>query len=177
MRYIENGNFLKHFSHVLLFLFVLGLTSACAGIANRSSSMIEPGDKIGDILVDKGVDGQFTYGFEVACSQMQDQSSYSCNLDLGEAVNVSTGIVDSTGSGNLDQVWAKSGYQVLIDDRPVDLQAFGTIDYSHPQVGVIRFANVVISSEQPAQVTVRDSGVYDNGDPFSSTSTYIIGNP
>ncbi len=177
MRYIYYSYSMQRFLFMILVVLLSGSTAACAATGSRSTSMVEPGDKVGDVLVSKGVDGQFTYGFEVSCSQLQDQSNYSCNVSLGEAVNVSTGIFNSTGSGNLDQIWAKSGYQVFVDDRPVDLEAFGTIDYTHPQVGVIRFANVVISSERPAQVTVQDSGVYDNGEPFNSTSTYIFGNP
>jgi hypothetical protein len=61
-----------------------------------------------------------------------------------EAINVSTGLYDTTGSGNLDEVWIHSNYQMFINDGPVDLQAFGTIEYNHPQVGAIRFGNVVI---------------------------------
>lgn len=62
---------------------------------------------------------------------------------------------------------------MFTNDRPVDLQAFGTIDYNHPQVGMIRFANVVISTDKAGEITVKDSGVFDNGDPFQSTSTYV----
>jgi hypothetical protein len=90
---------------------------------------------------------------------------------------VSTGLADTTGSGNLDEIWTHSNYQMFINDRPVDLQAFGTIDYNHPQVGVIRFANVVISSNKAGEITVRDSGVFDNDDPFTSTSTYVYSKP
>lgn len=90
---------------------------------------------------------------------------------------MSTGLYATTGSSNLDEVWAHSNYQMFINDQPVDLKAFGTIDYNHPQVGAIRFGNVVIVTDKPGQITVRDSGLFDNGDPFSSTSTYVFTQP
>ncbi|HSB65494.1 MAG TPA: hypothetical protein VLD65_02895 [Anaerolineales bacterium] len=66
---------------------------------------------------------------------------------------------------------------MFINDRQVDLQAFGTIDYNHPQVRIIRFGNVVVVTDQPGEIKVRDSGLFDNGDPFTSTSNYVFSKP
>ncbi len=139
--------------------------------------MIEPGDKVGDFTVTTGKQGEFTYGFNVDCAQLESNTSYACAVKVGEIINVSTGIYDTTGKGNLDDAWSQSKYQIFIDDRPVDLQAFGTIDFNYPNVGMLRFANVVISTDKPGEITVRDTGVYDNGDAFSSTSTYNFSSP
>jgi hypothetical protein len=139
--------------------------------------MIEPGDKVGNFTITTGEQGNFIYGFSVDCSEPGAANTYTCSATTGDMINVSTGIYDTTGKGTLDEAWTNSNYQIFIDDRPVDLAAFGTIDYTHPQVGMIRFANVVITTDKPGQITVKDSGLYDNGDAFSSTSTYIYSNP
>jgi hypothetical protein len=159
---------------LLIFVFTIALSACSSGNSpsSKQDNMIEPGDKVGDFLITIGEQGKFTYGFNVTCSEPGANNTYSCTASVGDIINVSTGMYDTTGKGTLDEVWAHSNYQIYINDRPVDLQAFGTIDYNHPQVGVIRFANVVITTDKPGQITVRDSGVYDNGDAFSSTSTY-----
>jgi hypothetical protein len=162
---------------MLIFLiFVISFTSACAG-AGDVNKPIEPGDKIGNFVITTGEEGNFTYGFFVECQDMGAANTYSCNVTTGEVINVSTGLYDTTGTGNLDEIWTHSNYAMFINDRPVDLQAFGTIDFTHPQLGVIRFANVVISSDKEGEITVVDSGLYDNGDPFTSTSTYKYTTP
>jgi hypothetical protein len=171
---------MKKLTILFSILLVVGLTMACAGVGGSSgptNKMIEPGDKIGDFVITTGEQGKFTYPFSVDCSAPGSDNSYSCNAKVGDVINVSTGLADTTGKGNLDQVWSNSNYQMFINDRPVDLQAFGTIDYNHPQVGVIRFANVVIATSKAGQITVKDSGVFDNGDPFQSTSTYVYTEP
>jgi hypothetical protein len=155
---------------VFLCLFLVGsMTAACAKSADSAgdkSTMIEPGDKIGNFLIATGVQGNFTYGFNVECSEPGADNTYSCKATMGQVINVSTGLVDDTKTGKLDEVWSHSNYQMFINDRPVDLQAFGTIDYTHPQVGVIRFANVVITTNQPGEITVRDSGYMITGTPL-----------
>jgi hypothetical protein len=66
---------------------------------------------------------------------------------------------------------------MVINDRPVNPQAFSMIDYNHPQVWVIRFANVVITSSKAGEITVKGSGVFNNGNPFQSSSTYVYTEP
>ena len=139
--------------------------------------MIEPGDKIGKFLITTGVRGNCTYGFDIDCSEPGTDNTYSNKATVGQAVNVSTGLYDTTASGKVDEVWTHSKYQMFINDRPVDLHAFGTIDYTHPHFGVIRFVNVVIFASKAGEITVRDSGVFNNGEPFASTSSYVFSQP
>lgn len=162
---------LKIYAFILLLAIFL---TACTGSTRDDRQLIKPGDKLGNFLITTGVPGKFTYGFEVECSEPGEKNTYSCKAAVGEAVNVSTGLNDDTGKGDLDEIWIHSNYQMFIDDRPVDLEAFGTIEYTHPVVGVIRFANVVIMTDKPGEITVRDSGIFDNGDAFESTSTYTF---
>ncbi len=160
---------------VIIASLLLIMLSACTSKA--TTHMLEPGDKIGDFTIDKGVEGSFTYGFAVQCAGPGQDNTYTCNATVGQAVNVSSGLRDPSGSAKLDTVWTHSQYQMFINDQPVDLPVFGTIDYNHPTAGMIRFANVVISAATPGEITVRDSGVFVNGDPFSSTSTYVFTQP
>ncbi len=169
----------KKRTNVFIVLLLLILATACVGegSSGNTNKPIEPGDKIGDFVITTGQQGNFTYGFSIDCSEPGPDNTYSCNATVGEVINVSTGIADTTGKGNLDEIWTHSNYQMFINDRLVDLAAFGTIDYNHPQVGAIRFANVVISTSIAGAITVNDSGVFDNGDPFQSTSTYVYSKP
>ncbi len=163
---------------IRLVLFLALLLASCSQAAGSSSGKtIQPGDKIGDFIITTGVPGNFSYGFSIQCSQPAQGDAYTCDVPVGEVINVSTGLVDTTGKGNLDQVWAHSNYQMFINDQAVNLQAFGTVDYTHAQMGKIRFANVVISTDKPGEITVRDTGLFDNGDPFSSTSIYVYSKP
>jgi hypothetical protein len=169
---------LKRLTLIFTVLLMVGLPSACAGgVTSNTNKMIEPGDKIGDFVVTTGEQGKFIYGFSVDCPELGSNNAYLCKATVGDVINVSTGLSDTTSKGNLDEIWTHSKYQLFINDRPVDLAAFGTIDYNHPQVGVIRFANVVITANKAGEIKVKDSGIFDNGDPFTSTSTYVFGNP
>jgi hypothetical protein len=171
---------MKKLALIIAIIIILVLSVACSKSVSKARSdntLIEPGDRIGDFLITTGVQGSFTYGFDIKCSAPGTNNTYSCTATVGQVVNVSTGLYDTTGSGKLDEVWAHSKYQMFINDRLVDLKAFGTIDYTHPQVGVIRFANVVITTSKAGEIVVRDSGVYDNGNPFTSTSTYVFSVP
>ncbi len=166
---------MKKAIYISVIVVLIILLAACSpGAVSSEGKSIEPGDRIGDFTINSGVEGSFTYGFAVECSEPGQGNSYTCQAKVSEAINVSTGLRDSTGASNLDTVWKNANYQIYINDQPVDMAAFGTIDYNHPTAGVIRFANVVISTDKPGQITVGDSGVYDNGDPFSSTSTYVF---
>jgi hypothetical protein len=63
-----------------------------------------------------------------------------------------------------------------INDRPVNLKAFGSIDRQHPTVGMMRFWNVVIGADKPGEITVHSKGVV-GGDPFEDTTTYVFVSP
>jgi len=166
---------------VALFLLVFAiLATACSGTTTSTASLdalIEPGEKIGDFLITTGVQGNFTYPFDIPCTEPGENNTSNCEAPVGKAINISTGIYDKTGSGNLDQIWTKSNYQMFINDRPVDMKAFGIIEYEHPSIGIIRFANVTIIASNPGEITVRDTGLYDNGEAFESTSIYSFSSP
>ena len=170
---------MKRLALMVFILWMTGLLVACAQTKpTESSDLIRPGDLVGDFLVTTGEEGNFTYGFDVDCSEevSGQETNQSCKLEVGEIINITTGIYDDTSSGKLDEYWSNSNYQLFIEGQPVDLTAFGTVEYTHPIVGVIRFWNVVISTSKPGEITTNDSGVA-GGDAFESTTTFTFSSP
>jgi len=160
------------------FIFLMACLMIACAKPTEPSGMIEPGDKVGDFLVTTGEEGNFTYGFDLDCSEegSEQKADLSCKSTVGDIVNITTGIYDDTHSGKLEEYWSNSNYQLFIEGRPVDLQAFGTVEYKHPVVGVIRFWNVVISTHKPGEINVHDLGVA--GDlTFEYTSSYAFSAP
>jgi hypothetical protein len=115
------------FGIVLLFIFIL---TACT--ASSSVQLIEPGDKVGDFTITTATDGNFTYGFAIQCVGPGQANAYTCDATVGQAINVSTGLRGTSGNGNLDAVWKNADYKLYINDLPVDLAVFATIEYNHP---------------------------------------------
>jgi hypothetical protein len=170
---------MKRLALILFILCMAGLLVACTRPKpTESSDLIRPGDTVGDFLVTTGEEGNFIYGFEGDCSEKvsEQKTLTTCELLVGEIINITTGIYDDTHSGKLDELWSNTNYQLFIEGRPVDLKAFGTVEYTHPIVGVIRFWNVVISTSKPGELNVNDSGVA-GGDPFESTTTFTVNSP
>jgi hypothetical protein len=159
---------------VVLFATVLG---ACAKATSQpSKEMINPGDRIGDFLITTGKEGEVTYTWELDCPQQGEGENYTCKVAVGTRVNISVGIYDDQYSGKLDENWSGHTYELILEGRPVNLQAFGSIDVTHPVVGKMRHWNVVIVTDKPGKIVLRDSGVV-GGDSFESTMTYVFSTP
>ena len=162
----------------MLFVIILG---ACAKATSQpTDEMINPGDKIGDFLITTGEEENVTYGFDLSCVKQGEGENYSCKAPVGTEINIATGIYDDTVSSvpttatpKLNEKWSSWNYLLFIEDRPVNLQAFGYIETLNPMVGVIRYWNVVIIASKPGEITIRDSGVIDSK-PFESTTTYTF---
>ena len=65
---------------------------------------------------------------------------------------------------------------MVIEGRPVNLKAFGSIDIYHPVVGTIRLWNVVIVADKPGKISAQSTGVVD-GDPINSTAVLTFSAP
>jgi len=152
------------------------LASCAKADAEPVAGMINPGDKIGDFLITTGKEGNVTYSWDLGCEQQGDEEVYSCESAVNTKVNVSVGIYDDQHSGRLEEIWAGHTYELFIEDRPVNLEAFGTIDTTHPAVGKMRHWNVVVVANIPGEITIRDSGVVD-GDSFEEVSVYTFSAP
>ena len=160
----------------LTVLFAIILSACGEATSQPADEMINPGDNIGDFLITAGEEENVTFGFDLDCIKGEGEN-YACKASVGEQVIISIGLYDDTYSGKLDERWSKlTAYQILIVDRPVNLQAFKTIEVTHPLVGVIRYWNVVIIASKPAKITVYESGL-DDGKPYESTTTYTFSEP
>ncbi|MBI5963914.1 MAG: hypothetical protein HY863_10600 [Chloroflexi bacterium] len=181
---------MKNIVYLILILLFAIILDSCAKATSlpvepasqRIEEMINPGDIVGNFLITTGADGDVTYGFDLNFynNKQGDVESFDCKSTVGTKVNITSGIYDDTvGSASttatpkLNEHWTNFKYELFIEDRPVNLQAFGYIDTLHPMVGAIRFWNVVIIASTPGKITIRESGVMD-GDPIKRTTTYIF---
>jgi hypothetical protein len=114
----------------------------------------------------------------LGCEQEGDAEVYACKTNVGTNAIVSVGIyVSPTGSGkDLDTLWDEHSYELFINDRPVNLNAFGYTEMMHPAAGPMRVWNVVIVGDKPGEITFRDKGVVD-GESFESTNTLTFSAP
>ncbi len=163
-------------AHVILAVLFAGLSIGCSpstASPTSTNGMIEPGAKVGDMLVTKGEVGDITYHWQLPCARVGQDENYSCQATVGTKVNVSVGIYDDTGTGKLEEYWSGHTYELAIESRPVNLQSFGSIDAKHPWLGTMRHWNVVIVADQPGEITIHESGTA-HGDSFTSNVTYVF---
>ena len=147
-----------HFLLIALFTLTLG---ACAKVEPRpDDGMIDPGDKIGDFTITKGEGEDFIYVTQMHCAWDDSTQTESCEQPVGTKVNVSQGIFANRSKGlTLDEVWSGQIHEMTIEGRPVNLQAFGTAEFTNPVVGTVRVWNVVIASDKPGTIAARSNGV------------------
>jgi hypothetical protein len=167
----------RSISKFISFIILIGLLVGCALIGDIER-MIEPGEKIGDFTIMKGKPGEFTWNWDVNCSRSGENNTYfySCSAIVGETVSVASRNF-SIYENSLEDIWEVSNYNMTINKRTVDLEAFGTIDLNFTSIDTFRFWNVVIITDKPGVITVKDSGVFNNGAPFSSSWTYTFIEP
>ena len=78
---------MKRLALIGFILLMAGVLVACAKPKpTESSGIIRPGDKVGDFLVTTGKEGNFTYGFELDCSEEGSQlkANNSCKSTVGD---------------------------------------------------------------------------------------------
>ncbi len=144
---------------------------------------INPGDTIGDFLITTGPEAEdVLYSFDVSRScTNQGEMSFSCTVSTGKYVNITTGLYDDTAyratpTAKLNEDWAALNYKLFVADHPINLQAFGYVETVHPVRGIIRFWNVVVVTDKPGEITVRDAGVA-GGKAFEGSTTYVFSEP
>jgi hypothetical protein len=161
---------------VLVVLVVL-LTACAKAMPEQVEGMINPGDKIGDFLITTGEGEDVIFVSKLHCPYDSSTGIESCEQPVGTKVNVGLGIYgDSTSGGKtVDEYWSKQTHEMFIEGRPVDLQAFGTVDFSSI-VGTVRVWNVVIVTDKPGKITAHSTGVV-GGDPFDYTAIVTFTTP
>lgn len=161
-------------SATMLVLFACMVTS-CAQptqMPDATGDMIEPGDRVGDLLVAMGEASDSVFLWDMECEYEQG-NPVSCEGVAGTNVNIAYGAYDDTEEG-LDAKWSGASFELFLEDRPVNLAAFGTIDFDHPEAGYkMRVWNVVVVDASAGEFTVRNVGAVDD-EAFDDTTTISI---
>ena len=176
---------MKKFFCLLFIALVTVILVSCAKAAPQTAEptsqpiegAINPGDKIGDFLITTGGGKDITYVWNLhsECVKQGGVENYSCKVNTDTKMNVSWGVYASINT-DLDTMWSEHTYKMFINDRPVNLGAFGSIDVRHPTVGPMRHWNVVIVASKPGEITVRTEAVVD-GEPSEDTKTLTFSAP
>lgn len=149
----------KFFYLTLIMLFAFILSSCAKADSESVDEMVNPGDKIGDFLITTSADEGVFYTTNVHCPFDQAKMTETCEIPVGTKVNSALGAYGDNYSGeNLEAYWSDQTYVMTIEGRPVNLQAFGYIDITHPVVGKMRLWNVVIVTDKPGKITIQHSG-------------------
>ena len=156
---------------VVVSVVVLG---ACGKSSPPSTDIINPGDKMGDFAITTGgQDGVRNY-WDLGC----EESTGKCSVPVGTKVNVSWGIyADASKGEDLETKWAGHTYELVIDGRPVNLKAFGYVDFDHPYVGTIRAWDVVITTGKPGEIEIKGTGAPAGETTESETIALIFAAP
>lgn len=134
--------------------------SACANRTTQSNDeMINPGDRIGNFLITTREDDDVVYITNLHCPV--DGTMETCEIPIGTKINISQGFMPSQGNTSFEEAWLKQTCEMVIDGRPVNLQAFGYDEWKHPIAGIIRVWNVVIVADQPGTISAESKGVFD----------------
>ena len=163
---------------VLVVLFATILASCAKATVEPAIGMINPGDKIGDFLITTGEGDEITYNWELdsALVQQGKEEIYTALIPVDTKMNPSWGVYAAFSGKDLDTLWSEHTYKMFINDRPINLDAFGSIDVLNPQVGKMRHWNVVITATKPGVIAVRSVGTL-NGEAFEDIKTYTFGTP
>jgi hypothetical protein len=154
----------------LVVLCVAVLASCAKSSSEPGERMINPGDKIGDFTIIKGGDEGVTYVSMMHCPYDEGAGIESCEFPVGTKVNIGIGFIHDPARGkSLDEIWAEHTDRIVIEGRPVNLQAFGSIDIPHPAVGKVRNWNVVILGDKPGKISARSTGEV-GGETFDFTA-------
>lgn len=140
-------------------------------VSFSSEDLIEPGEIIGDFLITTGEPEKFVTTWDYDCDE-RGEFNKVCEADLNTIFNISGGTAAQAGN-DLDKLWSDVTHEMFIDDRPVDLPVFGTVDLIHPVVGDIRHWNIVLVPSKPGEISVRHSTVLDNTS-IEYTITYVF---
>jgi hypothetical protein len=140
----------------LLLLSILFLTACSEPTATPTPiDMIQPGDTVNDVLVTTGTEDTI-FGFDLPCTQKDN--IFTCTTTFGKSTNITSAVYGFTPE-ELQSKWETFTYTITIEGQPVDLQAFGTIDFIHPQTGLyMRSYNVALTSTDPITLTTHDVG-------------------
>ncbi len=161
---------MKNIIRLALMLLLLMIACACGKSTPRSAArMINPGDRVGDFLITSGDAENVNLVTDLHCPFNSSTGTASCVQPVGTLVNVGLGLYDNFPfkGKTLNDYWSEHTCEMLIEGRPVNLQAFGSIDLFRPGIGKERVWNVAVVSDSPGTLTVHSKGVVA-GYPFDN---------
>ena len=160
---------------ILIALFSL-MAAACARAAPQNvPGMINPGDRVGDFLITADSGEDVVLMTNIHCPY--EETTETCERPVGTKVNVANGIYgDLSDDKVLEKIWKKQTYEMTIEGRPVNLPAFGFVEFEHPVVGTVRVWNVVVTSDRPGVISAHSSGEVD-GEPLEYTAVVKFSAP
>ncbi len=163
-----------------LLLLLCVIAGACANtplpsraaIVPAENEIVNPGDRVGhfSVVADNGEDVVHIGGMH--CLFDRRTNTAFCEQPVGTKVNVGLNVYarsPSLGGKGLDDYWSGATHEMMIESRPVNLQAFGSVDADDPVVGTVRFWNVVVETDEPGTIRIRSAGTL-GGDPFRYTT-------
>jgi Phospholipase/Carboxylesterase len=148
---------MKKLACLTLIVVLVAILAACtkASATPTPIDMLQPGDTVNGVLVTTGTEDTI-FGFDLPCTQKDDITT--CTTTFGDATNVTSAVYGFTPE-ELQSNWETFTYTITIEGRPVDLTAFGTIDFIHQQTGLyMRAYNVALISSDPITLTTHDVG-------------------
>jgi hypothetical protein len=159
-------------------LSIIGLLaiflSACSAGSQATNELINPGDQVGGFVFSTADAKTAGLPHNYSCAENGDE--LVCKATAGTRVNISPSYFDDTHKGKIEELWSDSTHQMSIEDRKVNLQAFGYIDVPNPVMGTVRKWNVAIVTEKPGEIIVHHTIVF-NEKPDEFTVTWIFTEP
>jgi hypothetical protein len=156
IRRISNFQIIVNITLVLLTFLLL---TACSKPSATPTpiDMIQPGDTVNGVLVTTGTKDTI-FGFDLPCTQKDN--IFTCTTTFGNSTNVTAAVYGFTPE-ELQSRWETFTYTITIEGKPVDLPAFGTIDFVHQQSGLyMRAYNVALISTDPITLTTHDVSTF-----------------
>lgn len=157
----------------ILGLFAL-ILCACSPNFQTTNGLINPGDRVGDFVFSTGDEKIATFPHNYACTE--NGNEIACKTTAGTRVNISPSFYDETHTGNIEKMWANSTFEMTIENRKVNLPAFGYLDVPNPLMGSVRKWNVAMVTEKPGEIIVHHAIVLD-GKPQEFTVTWTFTQP
>jgi len=142
---------------ILLLLFTFGILASC----NQSTpevDMIEPGEKIGDMIVNTAPKDEKIEGWLMRYCDMEIQGEAPVIIETECEVPPLPYIFINAGmGGDYESTWPETSWEIYIDNQKINLEAFGTIDIQE-----LRNWNVILENPTPGIHTLHTILTFDD---------------
>ncbi len=131
----------------VLIVGILFLGTACA----RPSGLLKPGDRIGDMVVVKATPDAYRvwdhckFPPDTPDPRPPGTYSFNCQVPPRKVLWINEGWY-AKDQQTRDDNWRTFTFEMYIDDRQVDLEAFGTIDGARPDGASYREFNLALEN-------------------------------